>query len=409
MSDSGFRRAIDRRPPWPARDQPIVRQLKKRGLGVLVILRHLWGIAFALTACVPGPGQVTINSSAPPWKSPLAFQIDNAFCKRVAIGDPRVFINCMQQRGNREAIYGPDGVAMNPAQLMSTPSTTKSHVPTAFQPGTISSGPEPSDDFKKGQKLWLALEYELRDAFAAERAGNYTESLRLLREVASSPEASVVMPGVIPKENPVGGTASSIAFEYQKAIALARSLLAKHYAQGQGVTRDSVEAANWCQKANEAVDEMCSYADAHPNENRRYSSLLDKLVAEDSRSWATNRYKQGTMMIRDVSEAGNGKIVKGYYAYYTYKGENKEGWVEAHFVGNHLSCLHYWDRDDCRQIGEGAGKQMERAAEEQERQAREHPNAYRQSPESSSPGWLTCHTVLSGAPMIAGMAGCSPW
>ena len=74
-----------------------------------------------------------------------------------------------------------------------------------------------------------------------------------------------------------------------------------------------------------------------------------------------NQYDPGSMGYVSIVQNLNGvKIVKGYYSY----SHGKRGWVEAKFVNDRLSCLHYWDRTDCRAPGEGAGKQMERAAAE---------------------------------------------
>jgi hypothetical protein len=141
-------------------------------------------------------------------------------------------------------------------------------------------------------------------------------------------------------------------------------------------------------------------------ESLKYSRLLDRLVAEDSRSWAMNQYDQGSMRNAAVEQPGNGKTtrVKGYYTY----NNGKPGWVEAELIDGRLSCLHYWDRVDCRQLGQGLGKQLEAAAAEAARNERLHPTARTTPSESQEPSALECH-MYSGAPIIAGMAGCPPW
>ena len=50
-------------------------------------------------------------------------------------------------------------------------------------------------------------------------------------------------------------------------------------------------------------------------ESLKYSRLLDRLVVEDSRSWAINQYDQGSMRNAVVEQSANGKVtqVKGYY------------------------------------------------------------------------------------------------
>jgi hypothetical protein len=141
-------------------------------------------------------------------------------------------------------------------------------------------------------------------------------------------------------------------------------------------------------------------------ESIKYANLLDRLVAQDSKSWAANQYNRGSMRNVTVVRSSDGKsrIIKGDYTF----NNREQGWVEARFVGNRLSCLHYWDRSDCRSIGEGAGKALERAAAAAAREQQLHPRPTTSS-SSSGPSWFTCNHVLGGAPMIAGMAGCSPW
>ena len=137
----------------------------------------------------------------------------------------------------------------------------------------------------------------------------------------------------------------------------------------------------------------------------KYSRILDRLVAQDSRSCAVNQYDQGSMTNASVKQSTNGKAtrVKGFY---TYNG-GKSGWVEAELINGRLSCLHYWDRTDCSQLGQGLGTQLEAAAAEAERNQRLHPTRATPS-ESHEPSALECHMYKS-APMIAGMAGYPPW
>ena len=70
-------------------------------------------------------------------------------------------------------------------------------------------------------------------------------------------------------------------------------------------------------------------------ESVKYARLLDRLAAEDSRSWAMNQYDLGSMGYVSIEQSSNGvKIVKGYYSY----SHGKRGWVEAKFVNYRLSC-----------------------------------------------------------------------
>lgn len=59
-------------------------------------------------------------------------------------------------------------------------------------------------DFESGRRLWLSLQYEIRDAFAADRSGNYTEAVRIYEDVAEKPEAAVAFLGARPEQSAQG-------------------------------------------------------------------------------------------------------------------------------------------------------------------------------------------------------------
>jgi hypothetical protein len=134
-------------------------------------------------------------------------------------------------------------------------------------------------------------------------------------------------------------------------------------------------------------------------EGLEYTRLLDHLVTQDSVSWALNQYTPGSMSDVTVQQSSDGKrkMVKGYYTY----NNRKTGWVEAEFVGSHLSCLHYWNRTDCRKLGEGAGKQIEEAARRQAQEAARHPSSRQAVEESTSPGLVNgpslCNAFVHGS------------
>ena len=138
---------------------------------------------------------------------------------------------------------------------------------------------------------------------------------------------------------------------------------------------------------------------ATPSQESEYSQLLDDLVFQDSQSWAVYEYAVGSMRKVTVEQSPDGKrkIVNGYYTYTN----GKSGWVEAEFVGDQLSCLHYWDRNDCRKIGEGAGRQMEKAAAEAQRQEQLHPHP--SQPASHERDWSVGNAACNA------WVGRSPW
>jgi hypothetical protein len=86
--------------------------------------------------------------------------------------------------------------------------------------------------------------------------------------------------------------------------------------------------------------------------NPKFTKLLDKLVSQDSLSWASNRYDSGSMRAGSPSDSGGSYVVTGNYTF----NQGASGWVKAHFDGGKISCVEYWDfAGNCRQIGQGLG------------------------------------------------------
>lgn len=123
-------------------------------------------------------------------------------------------------------------------------------------------------------------------------------------------------------------------------------------------------------------------ADETSVNDSRYTSLLDQLVARDSRSWAMNKYDPGSMRsTATIRQSSNGThlTVVGHYSY----NRGHPGWVHAEFSNGKLSCLLYWDfPNDCRPLGQGLGPQLEALAAQTEAQARNH-RRYNIAPQSS--------------------------
>jgi hypothetical protein len=88
----------------------------------------------------------------------------------------------------------------------------------------------------------------------------------------------------------------------------------------------------------------------------KFSKLLDKIVSEDSRSWASNRYNSGSMRAGPPSDSGDSFVVTGNYTF----NQGTSGWVKAHFADGKISCVEYWDfAGNCRQVGQGLGAARE--------------------------------------------------
>jgi hypothetical protein len=90
-----------------------------------------------------------------------------------------------------------------------------------------------------------------------------------------------------------------------------------------------------------------------------FTPLLDRVVAEDSKSWVSDRYSQGTMRnVRVVSGAGSNSTIHGDYNYT----DARNGWVEVRLSNGKASCALYWNFPNiCRPIGFGLARQLEAA------------------------------------------------
>ena len=115
-----------------------------------------------------------------------------------------------------------------------------------------------------------------------------------------------------------------------------------------------------------------------------YAKILDGIVAQDSETWAVNRYQRGSMTNATIvsgSPTGPQITVRGYYTY-MWRDESKTGWVDAVFVNGKLSCIRYHDYpDDCRAPRdireiEAAQRRMAAAQEQQERRERAQQSAW---------------------------------
>lgn len=169
-------------------------------------------------------------------------------------------------------------------------------------------------------------------------------------------------------------------------------ILGRLYQEGKGVPQDISQAIFWFRKAAaqgdmQANSRLAALGQGMPTPTRQappsnlaaqgYDRILDKIVSEDSQTWMVNQYIPGSMRnatIVSQSSDGTEIAVRGFYNY-TYGKNNLEGWVEARFDGSRLNCIRYHDRpDDCRQVGQGNGKQLEGLAAAMARQQRLHPS-----------------------------------
>jgi hypothetical protein len=108
-------------------------------------------------------------------------------------------------------------------------------------------------------------------------------------------------------------------------------------------------------------------------QNPAYAQMLDRMVSEDSRSWAVNRYRAGSIRNVTISGSGSDGTIR---ANFDYASGSESGWVEARVQNNKVSCVRYWDfPNQCRPVGTGMARQIE----EYQRQQQAAWNALSQS------------------------------
>jgi TPR repeat protein len=164
-------------------------------------------------------------------------------------------------------------------------------------------------------------------------------------------------------------------------LALAEYRVGEYYEKGLGVPRDYAAAAFWYQKSVQNT-----YADFRP---RAALGLL---------------YAHGLGVPRDPAKA------RAVFGTMGYQGQPLMALLDAGKLPKSIDGLPAAEAQYA-----ATQKKREEEANEAQYEAFEHAfaasnAAQRQAPEESGqPSWYTCHSVLSGAPTIAGMAGCSPW
>lgn len=194
------------------------------------------GLLLALGDCATSPRfRVTA-----PGKSDAAIQADANLCDKRVIGQPDpygVFVKCLRDLG--------DNVELAAGSIPPPTHNTLTGLPA---PSAAPSVPHPSN-----QAMWA----DYRAATAADQAHNYTEALRLWRQVDAEPEAYVVFPslnsadlsqGHYPGRSMAEDYADK-AKDYAEGLAFARGGIGRYYMYGLGVPKDYDEAARWYLKA----------------------------------------------------------------------------------------------------------------------------------------------------------------
>ena len=87
-------------------------------------------------------------------------------------------------------------------------------------------------------------------------------------------------------------------------------------------------------------------APAGPFQDSDYTRLLEDLVAEQSKSWAMNRYVGGSMSrvsVANRDEAGRPTRLAGQYAFISLDGRKNQGSVTVDFADGAPQCLYFFD------------------------------------------------------------------
>ncbi|MAT89387.1 MAG: hypothetical protein CMC35_01740 [Flavobacteriaceae bacterium] len=82
-----------------------------------------------------------------------------------------------------------------------------------------------------------------------------------------------------------------------------------------------------------------------PKGNQNYHSLLNDLVANQSKTWMMNRYVLNSISsVQVLSKDTNGapKTLKANYRYQGFLGD-KQGWVKVDFKKGLPNCIYFWD------------------------------------------------------------------
>jgi hypothetical protein len=116
-------------------------------------------------------------------------------------------------------------------------------------------------------------------------------------------------------------------------------------------------------------------------EAAKYNRILDEIVAQDSETWSINKYHRGSMQNASiVSRDGSSVTVRGIYTY-NHNDHKDQGWVEAQFVNEKVTCLRFHDfAGTCRPPRDI--NQLRAAAARDEEQARAQRAAWEHLPTS---------------------------
>ncbi len=85
---------------------------------------------------------------------------------------------------------------------------------------------------------------------------------------------------------------------------------------------------------------------AKPNASPAMTALLERAVQQDSGAWVFNRYDAGSIRNVKVLQSGAKTRLRGDYTY----NDGSDGWVEADVASGRITCLSYWDVNECQPL-----------------------------------------------------------
>lgn len=82
--------------------------------------------------------------------------------------------------------------------------------------------------------------------------------------------------------------------------------------------------------------------------SRAQTQLLASAIAQDSKSWAFNRYDSGSLSeVSLVQSSGGIQTIRGNY---TFNDGRNKGWASVNVQGGKVLCITYWDTYSCNSV-----------------------------------------------------------
>jgi hypothetical protein len=122
----------------------------------------------------------------------------------------------------------------------------------------------------------------------------------------------------------------------KEAVVVANRRAQEAAAKAEAARREKADAEEREKRAREIANMKPATKAMH--------SALESAISSDSRSWSSNEYVVGsTFNVKIKSQEKGSTTIRGEYAYNMYSA----GSVEANYENGKITCLKYWDKNDC--------------------------------------------------------------